>query len=181
MNFKNSHYCARIVHVTGIWTACLFRNVREVCSGYKSDTRYYNCRISYRNFPGGGNINVFKFHKGLVEMECCHIHRQDSDYEVDGIDADYIIQGMFRGNRLYGGLCPGADAFDVGRGSLNILLEDNIISDFVDKGISVGEGAETTANKNIISGCAMGIGAKDSARATVSRTTFYGNDYAVEC
>ena len=92
-----------------------------------------------------------------------------------------MIEGVFRGNRLYGGACPGADAFDIGRGSRNVLLEDNIISDFVDKGISVGEGAELTARNNVISGCAMGIGVKDGALARVTRTTFYSNDYAARC
>ena len=179
--FENSFYGARVVRAAAHWKDCTFRNVREICSGYKSDTRFHDCHVDYRNFPGGGNINVFKFHKGWAHMEGCSVHCPDSDYKVDGVDADYMVQGVFRGNRLYGGVCPGADAFDVGRGSRNILLEDNIISDFVDKGISVGEGAEITANNNIISGCAMGIGVKDSAHATVTRTTFYGNDYAVEC
>jgi parallel beta-helix repeat protein len=181
VDFSNSYYGARVVQTAAVWQGCTFRNVREVCSGYKSDTRYYNCLVDYKDYPGGGNINVFKFHKSVVEMERCRIHCPDSDYKVDGIDADYIVKGTFRGNRLYGGVCPGADAIDVGRGSRNLLIEDNIITDFVDKGISVGEKAEVTVNNNIISGCAMGIGVKDSARARVSRSTFYGNDYAIEC
>jgi hypothetical protein len=179
--FENSYYGARVVRATAHWQGCTFINVREICSGYKSDTRFHDCIIDYRNFPGGGNINVFKFHKGWAHMEGCSIQCPDSDYKVDGVDADYMIEGVFRGNRLYGGACPGADAFDIGRGSRNVLLEDNIISDFVDKGISVGEGAELTARNNVISGCAMGIGVKDRALARVTRTTFYGNDYAARC
>jgi len=179
--FENSDYGARVVRAAAHWKGCTFRNVREICSGYKSDTRYYDCIVDYINFPGGGNINVFKFHKGWAHMEGCSVHCPDSDYKVDGVDADYMIQGVFRGNRLYGGTCPGADAFDIGRGSRNVLLEDNLINDFVDKGISVGEGAEVTSRNNIISGCAMGIGVKDDAHATVTRTTFYANGYAIRC
>ncbi len=181
VDFKNCYYGARVVLAAAHWKGCTFRNVREICSSYKSDTRHYNCVVDYKDYPGSGNINVFKFHKGWAHMEGCSIHCPDSDYKVDGVDADYMIKGVFRGNRLYGGACPGADAFDTGRGSRNILLEDNIISDFVDKGISVGEGADVVASNNIISGCTMGIGVKDNAHATVTRTTFYGNDYAVEC
>lgn len=181
VDFENSYYGARVVQAAATWQGCTFRNVREVCSGYKSDTRYDNCVVDYKDYPGSGNINVFKFHKGVVEMEHCRIHCPDSNYKVDGIDADYLVKGVFRGNRLYGGVCPGADAIDVGRGSHDILIEDNIITDFVDKGISVGEKAEVTVNNNIISGCTMGIGVKDGARARVSRSTFYGNDYAIEC
>jgi len=179
--FENSYYGAKVVRAAAHWQGCTFSNVREICSGYKSDTRFHDCIVDYRNFPGSGNINVFKFHKGWAHMEGCSVHCPDSDYKVDGVDADYMIQGVFRGNRLYGGACPGADAFDIGRGSRNVLLEDNIISDFVDKGISVGEGAEVMARNNVISGCAMGIGVKDKAMARVTRTTFYGNDYAVKC
>jgi len=181
VDFENCYYGARIVLAAAEWNACSFRNVREICSSYKSDTTFHSCLVDYRNYPGSGNINVFKFHKGVALMEGCHVHCPDSDYKVDGIDADYMIRGVFRGNRLYGGVCPGADAIDVGRRSRNILIEDNIITDFVDKGISVGEKAEVTVNNNIISGCVMGIGVKDRARARVTRTTFYGNDYAAEC
>jgi parallel beta-helix repeat protein len=177
--FENSFYGARVVLAAAEWQSCSYRNVREVCSVYKSDATYQSCQVDYKNYPGSGNINVFKFHKSRVLMEDCRVHCPDSDYKVDGIDADYLDKGVFRGNRLYGGICPGADAIDVGRGSRNILIEDNVISDFVDKGISVGEQAEITASNNIISGCAMGIGVKDSARAKVTRTTFYGNDYAI--
>lgn len=181
VDFENSYYGARVVLAAAEWQACNFRNVREICSAYKADTRYVSCLVDYRNYPGSGNINVFKFHKSLVVMEDCDVYCPDSDYKVDGIDADYLVKGVFRGNRLYGGVCPGADAIDVGRGSRNILLENNIITDFIDKGISVGEKAEITAHNNIITGCAMGIGVKDSARARVTRTTFYGNDYAARC
>jgi parallel beta-helix repeat protein len=181
VDFENCYYGARVVLAAAEWQACSFRNVREICSGYKSDTTFHSCRVDYQNYPGSGNINVFKFHKSVVLMEGCRIHCPDSDYKVDGIDADYLIRGVFRGNRLYGGACPGADAIDVGRGSRNILIENNMIIDFVDKGISVGEKAEITASNNVITGCAMGIGVKDSANATVKRTTFYENDYAVEC
>jgi len=45
----------------------------------------------------------------------------------------------------------------------------------------VGEGADATVNNNIIVRCAMGVGIKDSAHAKVTRSTFYGNNYAVKC
>jgi hypothetical protein len=181
VEFKNSYYGARLFHAAGTWTACSFMNVREVCSSYKSHAVFRNSLVDYKDYPGHANINVFKFQKGSVQMEDCTIHCPDSDYKVDGIDADYVETGIFRGNIMYGGICPGADAIDIGQGSRNILIENNIITDFIDKGISVGEGAEVIINNNIIARCAMGVGVKDNAHAKVSRTTFYGNDYAVKC
>ena len=179
--FENSFYGSRLVHAAAIWTACVFQNVREVCSAFKSETVFRNCLVEYKNYPGQGNINVFKFQKGVALMEGCTIYSPDSDYKVDGIDADYLEKAVFRGNRMYGGICPGADAIDVGQGSRNILIEDNIITGFVDKGVSVGEGADVVINNNIIARCAMGIGVKDSGRVTATRSTFYENDYAVKC
>ena len=179
--FENSFYGSRLVHAVAIWTACVFQNVREVCSAFKSETVFKNCLVEYINYPGQGNINVFKFQKGVVLMQGCTIHCPDSDYKVDGIDADYLEKAVFRGNRMYGAVCPGADAIDVGQGSRNILIEDNIITGFVDKGVSVGEGADVVINNNIIARCAMGVGVKDSGKVTATRSTFYENDYAVKC
>ena len=181
VEFENSYYGFRLVHAAGTWVSCAFRNVRDACSGFKSEMVFKNCLIDYKNYTGSGNINVLKFYKGTAHVEGCTIYNPNSDFKVDGIDADKLVKGVFRGNRLYGGICPGADAIDIGVGSHNILIENNIITDFVDKGVSVGEGAEVVINNNIIVRCAMGIGVKDSAHAKVTNTTFYGNDYAVKC
>jgi hypothetical protein len=181
VEFENSYYGADLVHATGIFNSCSFMNVREVCTAFKSETVFRNCLIDYKDYPGQGNINVFKFQNGSAHIEGCTIYNPDSDYKVDGIDADYVDKGIFRGNQLYGGICPGADAIDIGEGSRNILIENNIITDFVDKGISVGEGADIVINNNIIARCAMGAGIKDSAHAKITRTTFYGNGHAIKC
>lgn len=179
--FGNSYYGARLVYGAATWTACTFINVREVISAFKSETLFKDCLVDYKDYAGHGNINVFKFQKGSVLMEDCVIYNPDSDYKVDGIDANRLESGIFRGNQLYGGKCPGADAFDIGEDSKNILIENNIITDFVDKGISVGERSDITANNNIIARCAIGAGIKDSAHAKITRTTFYGNDHAIRC
>ena len=181
VEFENSYYGARLVHSTGTWISCTFRKVREVCSGYKSKLIFKNCLIDYRNHPQTGNINVLKFHKSSVQVENCTLYCPDSDYKVDAIDADFLVDGIFRGNRLYGGICPGADAIDIGDGSRNIVIESNIISDFIDKGVSVGEGANALITNNFIARCAIGVGVKDSAHAKITRTTFHGNDYAIKC
>lgn len=181
VEFENSYYGARLVHAAGTWASCSFMNVREVCSSFKSETLFKNCLIDYKDYPGHGNINVFKFHKASVYMEGCTIHCPHSDYKIDAIDGDFLEKGIFRGNRLYGGISPNTDAIDIGDGSRNILIESNVIIDFVDKGISVGGGGEAVINNNIIARCAIGVGLTNSAHAKVTHTTFYGNDYAVKC
>jgi parallel beta-helix repeat protein len=179
--FENSYYGVRLVHAAGTWTACSFLNVREVCSSFKAAAMFKNCLIEYKNYPGHANINVFKFQKGTAHVEDCTIHCPHSDYKIDGIDGDFLDKGVFRGNRLYGGISPNTDAIDVGDGSRNILIENNVITDFVDKGISVGGSARALIDNNIIVRCAIGVGVTDSSHAKITRTTFYGNDYAIKC
>jgi hypothetical protein len=180
VTFENSYYGARLVHAAATWTACSFTNVREVCSAFKAKTAFKNCRIDY-SYPEHANVNVFKFQKGTAHIEGCTIYCPESDYKIDGIDGDYLEKGVFRGNRLFGGISPNTDAIDIGDGSRNILIENNIITDFVDKGISVGGGAAALIDNNIIARCAIGVGVTDSAHAKVTRSTFYGNDFAIKC
>jgi hypothetical protein len=181
VDFENSKYGARLVFASASWDHCTFKNVREICSGYKSDLSYETCLFDYRDYAGGGNINVMKFFKGFAQIENSEFFCPDSDYKVDGIDADYMSHAIIRGNRFFGGKCENSDAIDIGHGSRNIVIENNLIVGFIDKGISVGEKAEAVVNNNVIADCAIGVGVKDSARATITKTTFYRNKYAVRC
>ena len=61
--FENSYYGTRLVHAAATWTACSFRNVREVCSAFKSEVVFKECLIDYKDYPGQANINVLKFQK----------------------------------------------------------------------------------------------------------------------
>ncbi len=180
VNFENSSYGARLVFASASWEHCTFKNVREICSGYKSDLSFKACLFDYRGYAGHGNINVMKFFKGFAQIEDCEFFCPDSDYKVDGIDADYVSRAIIRGNRFFGGNCENSDAIDIGHGSRNIVIENNLIVGFADKAISVGEGAEAFINNNVITDCAIGVGVKDSARVTITKTTFYRNDYAVK-
>jgi len=121
-----------------------------------------------------------KFFKGFAQIEGSDFFCPDSDFKVDGIDADYMSHAIIRGNRFFGGKCENSDAIDIGHGSSDILIENNLIFGFIDKGISVGEKAEAVIKNNVIGDCAMGVGVKDGARATITNTTFFRNDYAVK-
>jgi len=180
VTFDNSKYGAKLVFAAAIWEHCTFKNVREICSGYKSSLSFNSSLFDYREFSGGGNINVMKFYQGDLQVENSEFFTPDSDYKVDGIDADYVKHAVIRGNRFFGGKCQNSDAIDIGHGSRNIIIENNLIVGFIDKGVSVGEKAEALVNNNVIANCAIGVGVKDSARVTITKTTFYKNDYAVK-
>lgn len=179
--WENSIYGVKLVAASAQWIDCTFRNVREVCSGYRSELIYKNCIFDYRTYDGAGNINVMKFHKGYAQVENSDFYCPDSDVKVDAIDADYMKHILIRGNRFWGGKCENSDAIDLGEGSHEMLIENNLIVNFVDKGVSVGEKAEARIDNNIIVGCGIGVGVKDSAHALVTNTTFYRNKFAVKC
>lgn len=178
--FENSRYGARLVYSSSSWEHCTFNSVREICSGFKSNFSFKACMFDYREYIGSGNINVMKFYKGFAQVEDSDFFAPNSDYKVDGIDADYMSSAVFRGNRFFGGKCENSDAIDIGHGSTNIIIENNLIVGFIDKAISVGEKAQATISNNVIVGCAIGVGVKDSGRASITRTTFDQNDYAVK-
>jgi len=52
---------------------------------------FKDCLIDYKDYSGQANINVLKFQKSSVRVEDCTIYCPDSDYKVDGIDADYDV------------------------------------------------------------------------------------------
>jgi len=179
VDFENSVYGAKLVYASGVWDHCTFKGVREICSGYKSDLSFKTCIFDYRKYAGNGNINVMKFYQGVARIEDSDFFCPDSDYKVDGIDADYMSHAVIRGNRFFGGKCNNSDAIDIGHGSRNIVIEDNLIVGFIDKGVSVGEKAEAFINNNVIAYCGIGVGVKDGAQAIITKTTFYQNGYAV--
>lgn len=87
---------------------------------------------------------------------------------------------VIRETRFFGGKCQNSEAIDIGHGSRNIVIEDNLIVGFVDKDVSVGEKVEALLNNNVIANCAIGVGVRESARTTITKTTLYKNDYAVK-
>jgi hypothetical protein len=180
VDFENSTYGARLVFAAASWEHCTFKNVREVCSGYKSNLSFIQCLFDYREYSGKGNINVMKFYQGFARIEGSDFFCPGSDYKVDGIDTDYVSGAVIKGNRLFGGKCDNSDAIDIGGGSRNIVIENNLIVGFVDKGISVGEKSEVFINNNVIADCAIGVGVKEGARAIIVKTTFYQTGHAVK-
>jgi len=122
-------------------------------------------------------INIKYAETALVES--CDL-RGNNNIDTDAIDYDQISNGTIRGNRIYNFYGFNSDGIDLGEGSKNILIEDNLIFNCNDKGISVGQGSTTNIKNNVIVSCAQGIGIKDdSSYAFVDRNTFYDCQYGV--
>jgi hypothetical protein len=79
------------------------------------------------------------------------------------------------------------DAIDFGEvdfqppGSIG-KVEQCLIYDISDKGVSVGEGAQfVEVTGTLIYRCGGGVAVKDNAHAQIHQNTFYACDYAIEC
>ncbi|MFC1552569.1 CotH kinase family protein [Candidatus Latescibacterota bacterium] len=162
-------------------------------SGLNSDitidnVRFENCRQSI--FAQGGSVSVKNcFFAESNKHEPINIKNAEAVVESclfenvffeDAIDYDGIVDGIIRGNRIYGTVDSDGDGIDIGDDCVNVLITGNLIYDCMDKGISIGEGSKNIrVERNIIAGCLYGIAVKDSATAFIDHCTIYGNDYAV--
>jgi CotH protein/chitobiase/beta-hexosaminidase-like protein/lamin tail-like protein/parallel beta helix pectate lyase-like protein/type IX secretion system substrate protein len=165
-------------------------------SSYKSNVTIENTTILDAPFPiftQYGNIIIrnCKLHSEEVSdlinikyaetalVENCYL-RGNNTLDSDAIDYDQISNGTIRGNRIYNFHGFNSDGIDLGEGSKDILIENNLILNCNDKGISVGQASTANIKKNIIVNCAQGVGIKDdSSFALIDRNTFYGCDYGV--
>jgi parallel beta-helix repeat protein len=97
---------------------------------------------------------------------------------ADALDVDYSWTGPGDGgmvlewNRLQGGVHPNADAIDVAESSC--VIRYNTISNFSDKGISIGPTATPFVHNNLIRNCSIGIEIKDSSDPLLVNNTIIG-------
>lgn len=167
-------------------------------SAYCSDIKLDNVHIDDAPFPvfiqyGNATIRHCRLHSEKISdminikyassalVEDCDLRGNDA-YDVDAIDYDQIAAGVIRGNRIYNFYGPNSDGIDLGEACQDILVEDNLIFNCADKGISIGQTSTALIRHNIIVNCAQGVGIKDQGSyALIERNTFYGNKYALAC
>ena len=112
-------------------------------------------------------------------MENCILKGNDA-FDSDAIDYDQIEAGVIRGNRIYNFYGFNSDAIDLGEEAKNILIENNVIYNINDKGVSIGQGSTAIIKRNLIANCGMGIGIKDfDSFGYVEHNSFYGNNYGI--
>ncbi|NOX46554.1 MAG: T9SS type A sorting domain-containing protein [Chlorobi bacterium] len=102
--------------------------------------------------------------------------------DVDGIDFDEVENGIISNNKIYGFYGFNSDGIDIGEAAQNVIIENNVIFNCNDKGVSVGQQSSVILKRNLIYNCGMGVGVKDSlSYAYIDQNTFYNNNYAVIC
>ena len=184
------------VQLIGATKGSLLPNQVGAISSYKSDVIIENTIILDAPFPifiqyGNAIVRNCNLHSDETSdfinikyaetalIENCEF-RGNNSFDTDAIDLDQISNGTVRGNKIYNFSGFNSDGIDLGEGSKDILIEDNLIFNINDKGISVGQASTTNIKKNIIVNCAQGVGIKDdSSYAFIDRNTFFGCDYGV--
>lgn len=100
--------------------------------------------------------------------------------DTDAIDFDGVTNGVIDHCRIYRFRGFNSDGIDLGEDSENILIQGNLIYYNDDKGVSVGQGTTVTMRRNLIVGCASGVGIKDfGSSAIVDQNTFVACGTAV--
>ncbi|MBN1759182.1 MAG: CotH kinase family protein [Chitinispirillaceae bacterium] len=99
---------------------------------------------------------------------------------TDAVDLKGVEDGIVRGNRIFNFNGFNSDGIDLGEAAKNILVEGNYIYGNRDKGISVGGRSTCTVRNNIVVGCDLGIGVKDSGSyAELDHNTFVRNNTGI--
>lgn len=100
--------------------------------------------------------------------------------DTDAIDLKSVDYALVKGNHIYNFRGSNSDAVDLGINSHNNLIENNIIHDITDKGVSVGSQSDAIIRRNLIYDCDMGIAVKDSLSVVYAdQNTFFANNFSV--
>ena len=117
----------------------------------------------------GDCINV---KQGLATTQRCTFLGNNAP-DTDGIDYDGVTNGLIEDCKIYRFQGSNSDGVDIGEACSNILIQRNLIYYNSDKGFSVGQGSTVTLRKNLVVGCVLGVGIKDTGSfATIDQNTF---------
>jgi parallel beta-helix repeat protein len=140
--------------------------------------------LSIRTAGGRFAYNEFRFNEGddgfnirastsVIEFSYFHDNNNDClDSDVAGANGGFV---EVRFNHFEH--C-GNDAVDLGEGS-TAYIHDNVMLGSGDKGVSIGESSAPRIDHNLIVGCNLGMGIKDSSEPVISFNTLYANDVGV--
>jgi hypothetical protein len=184
--------------ITGATRGHDFALYKAAISGYNADFSLRNVTIENSGSPvfvqyGNVFISGCKLYTDVVgdlinvkyaesaTVENCDLMGNDR-YDSDAIDYDHLSNGIIRSNRIYNIYGFNSDAIDLGEEAKDILVENNIIYNISDKGISIGSGSTVNIKRNIIANCGQGIGIKDNGSyGYIEHNTFYANQYGIAC
>jgi parallel beta-helix repeat protein len=125
----------------------------------------------------GDLINV-KYGESYIS-DCTFIGNYQPD--TDAIDYDRVTNGVIRNSVVKNLFGFNSDGVDLGEACVNVLVENCLITDCTDKGISIGQSSTVLVKNNTIVDCNLGMGIKDLGDVTVDHVTFYSNFTGIAC
>jgi hypothetical protein len=155
-----------------------FNNIKLPISAQFSNMIINNCKIENVSYVGdyvnatGGNLSI---------LNSLFIGNNIED--MDAIDIGSMIATTEIRNNIFRDFTgSNSDAVDLGENSLNVVIDNNLIMNCSDKGISIGRGSNAFISHNTIAECSMAVGIKDSlSNGDIVNCTFYKNDIGVDC
>lgn len=126
-----------------------------------------------------GFVSLYEMEAPLIEHSRFNGNRASN---TDAIDLKSVTNGIVRHNHIRDFLGSNCDGIDLGIYTVNTVLEQNIIHDCTDKGISIGSQSNAIIHRNLIHDCDLGVALKDSLSvALIDQNTLYGNRIGVAC
>jgi hypothetical protein len=101
--------------------------------------------------------------------------------DTDAIDYDNVDNGIIKNCRIRNFTGFNSDAIDLGEKDVNIMVDSVSIFNITDKGISIGQRSTAVVKNCTFVNCNLGLGLKDSCRAFINHSTFYGVGTPVAC
>jgi hypothetical protein len=144
--------------------------------------RYSNITLTNSSLHSEVTGNLINVKYGWGKVENCDF-RGNGRFDADGVDYDNVDDGsIIRNCRIYDIFGFNSDGIDIGEKAGSILIDSVSFYNIFDKGISVGQqsGPITVTNCTFVN-ANMGLGVKDSCRASINHCTFYGVGTPVAC
>ncbi|MBN2737695.1 MAG: CotH kinase family protein [Spirochaetales bacterium] len=152
----------------------------EKVNGNPIAARYSDVALTNSSIRIGVTGDGINIKYGHARVENCTF-RGGEEPDTDAIDYDDVENGLIVNNVISGFYGLNSDAIDIGEKAQNIQIENNLIWDITDKGVSVGQKSSAIIKNCTIVGCNQGLGLKDLSSNTVDHCTFYGNGVAIAC
>ncbi|MBN2636957.1 MAG: CotH kinase family protein [Prolixibacteraceae bacterium] len=165
-----------VYHSTVVIDGAVIENVYEnPVLGRYSDITLKNSRLHSK--ITGDLINV-KYGKGFIDS-CTFIGNDKPD--TDAIDYDDVVNGIIKNSLIHDFHGINSDAIDIGEQAKNITIENTIVYNITDKGVSVGQQSSVNILNSVFVNCNLGAGLKDSSTVIIDHCTYYGNGVSVAC
>jgi parallel beta-helix repeat protein len=137
-----------------------------------SDIVLTNSSLRIKDGFVGDVVNV-KY--GNARIENCTLRGGDTGTtDTDAIDFDSVPTGSVKDCRIFSLLGENNDGMDMGGRETNVTLENNLVYNVWDKGVSVGQKANITIKNCTFVNCGAGAGLKDLSNTTIDHCTYYG-------